>query len=650
MIFSGGIPKLGSKKLATIQIDQFNGGVNVLYSETRLKKNEAKEATNLMLIEDGIWDKRWGTKTKITMGATVDGFTEYVKSDGTTELIICAGGTIYKSTNLSTTSSISGATYTSGNKCYFVQIGTYLYIGNGVDALIRYDGTSLTTYTALDNPGTVTLTRGAGLSAGSWTYYYKVTAINAVGETAPSSEASITVNKDRDLWSAADENIALSWSAVTGALKYVVYYSDTTGYEVKLAETTAPSYTDDGSVVPNPYIEPPAANITGGPKLKKMWLSGNRIWGADPNNPYRVWFSGSGVYLGNFAPAYGGGWVELEKGGRATVVGGEDYQGKSHVICETPEGRGNIWQVIIESQSISGTSTSYVVPVPTKIIGQVGSNAPRSIIIVENDLWFTNKKGVQILGNEPGVLNTLRTNELSAKLRPYFQSLDVGSISKICAYYFDAKVFISVPTASGDPNRIVVMDRERLAWIKDWTKGVSQFGEFTDSTKETYFLGSSGATIIHFSSTYGDDDGTAFTWKYLSPRIPVSADWTQFAKIKKAYARLRNTQGNISFTFFGTGKTQSFSQLASATISQGASDTGIGWDQVGDFQVGSTNGTPTVFSEESLIKYLSINNLIRDMQWQIQGSAAIDRAAITGIMAKGFVLAAGEPSDWRLSA
>ncbi len=642
------LPRLRSKKPSRLQIDEFGGGVNVNFSETRLKKNEAKEATNLMLIEDGIWDKRWGTKTKITMGANIDGFFEYVKSDGTTEEIILAGGTIYKSTDLATTTTLTGATYTAGKQCYGIQIGSNLYIGNGTDALIKYDGSTLSQYTALANPGTVTPTRGAGLSAGSYSYYYKVTAINSVGETAPSAEATITVNKDRNLWSAATEYIQLDWTVVTNATKYIIYYADTSGYEVKLAEVTANTYQDKGTAIPNPYIEPPTANSTGGPKLSQMWLSGNRLWGVDPNNPYRAWFSGAGVYLGNFATGYGGGWVEVEKGGRSSAVGGIDFQGKTHLICKTPEGKGAVWQITLDSQTISGTSTSYIVPIPTKIIGQVGGEAPRGIILVENDAWFPNKNGVQILGNEPGVLNVLRTKEVSTKLRPYFRALDAGSISKICAYYYDAKVFISVPTSSGDPNKTVVFDWERTAWIKDWSVGFTQFGEFTDTNKTTHFLGSSGTKLKELSSAYADDDGVAFAWKYLSPRIPVSDDWTQFGKIKRGYVRLRNTQGSINFTFSGTGKTKSFRTLATGTVTQGVSDTGMGWDQVGNFLVGSTNGKPTVFADESLIRYLTVNKLLRDMQWQVSGSAALDRAVITGLMAKGFLLAAGEPSSWKL--
>ena len=83
-------------------------------------------------------------------------------------------------------------------------------------------------------------------------------------------------------------------------------------------------------------------------------------------------------------------------------------------------------------------------------------------------MWGVNKNAVQVWGNEAQYYNVLRSNEISSKVRPYIRSLSADSISKICAYYYDAKVFISVPTSSGDPDRTLVYDRERLAWYKDW--------------------------------------------------------------------------------------------------------------------------------------------------------------------------------------
>lgn len=647
------IPRLANRRLQAVRIDKFDGGSNTLFSETRLEKNEAKEAQNLILIEDGIWDKRWGTSQYggVSWTGTLDGFTEYKKTDGTREMIVVADGKIWRvDPAAQTKTQITGATPTAGYRCFFVQIGSKLYIANGQDALVRYDGSTLSTYTGLTTPVGQALARGAGLAAGSITYYYRVTAVNDVGETVASTEASITVNKLRDAWvTASNEYLDFSWTAVAGALQYVIYFSDTSGYEVKLSTVNTNSYRDYGTDTPNPYIEPPNDNSTTGPKFTSMFISGNRIWGTgDPNNPYRAYFTGTGVFLGNFSPAYGGGWIDLEKGGRATTVTGCDFQGKAHIFMKTDDGKGQVWQITLESQTIG--TTSFIVPIPLKIINSVGTNAARSVVYVENDVLFLNPKAVQVLGNEPGVLNVLRTNELSAKIRPYIRDLDAASLSKACAYYYDAKVFFSVPTSSGEPNKIVIFDRERTAWIKDWSIGVSQFGEYTDTTGVTHLLGINSNKLIEFSPNYQGDSGTAFTWKYVSPRIPMSKDWTQFAKIKRVYVRLRNTQGTVIFSVTGTKKSGSFTGLGSAEITAGSSDTGMGWDQIGAVQIGNTLGAPTTFADENMIKYMTINKLIRDIQYTVQGSGLSDRTVLTGLMFEGFVIPTSKPSDWKLSS
>ena len=186
----GRLPTAKEKKLI-LQIDRFNGGVNELLSAPRLKSNEAVEAKNLMLVEDGLWTKAWGIDYygSDAGGSIVDGWTEYRKSDGSRELIIFAGGLAKKSAdNGATWTTISGYTPTAGYPVDTVQIGDYLYACNGVDSLARYDGTSFSTYTELSAPTNLTATRNT-LTDGSYTYYYQVTAHNAVGETIASSES-----------------------------------------------------------------------------------------------------------------------------------------------------------------------------------------------------------------------------------------------------------------------------------------------------------------------------------------------------------------------------------------------------------------------------------------------------------------------------
>jgi len=143
----------------------------------------------------------------------------------------------------------------------------------------------------------------------------------------------------------------------------------------------------------------------------------------------------------------------------------------------------------------------------------------------------------------------------------------------------------------------------------------------------------------------------AFACKYVSPRMAVSKDWRQYAKIKKAWVRLRDVVGTVSFKLLGTSKDEAFSAEASGTISPGASNTGIGWDLVGEFLVGSTNGTPTIFASENILRFLTINSLLRDVQFTIStsGDNISDKFTLTGLAVEGYITKTSPPSDFKLT-
>lgn len=88
------------RKKISFEIKDFKGGSNRLLDEARLAPNEAKNAKNLIQVQDGLWKPRWGTEYyTANLPFSCDGASEYVKSDGTTELIAVAGGHVWKSTD-----------------------------------------------------------------------------------------------------------------------------------------------------------------------------------------------------------------------------------------------------------------------------------------------------------------------------------------------------------------------------------------------------------------------------------------------------------------------------------------------------------------------------------------------------------------------
>ena len=634
-----------------IQVDRFNDGSNTIQRASRLKPSEAAELLNLMLVDDGLPSPRWGTKVyggAVTGAPQIDGFAEYVKSDGTRELVVVGGGKVWKKNGESWTE-ITGATFTAGQRAYFKQIAGFLYIANGTDPLARYDGTSLTTYTEISAPSNVVATRGSALTAGDYHYYVQITALNAIGETVGSTEATTTINKPRTEWAEANETMALTWDAVVGATRYQIYISDESGYEVLLTSVETNSYTDDNTATPNPYVEVPDANTTGGPKFGPMELAGNRLWGTkDPNNKYRVYGTGTGPNMGVFSDFYGGFWIDLEKGGRTepqVVVDYRDGQGnsKATVICATPEGTGCVWQISLTDATVG--DTTFTVPSATKVVGSAGTNAPATAVIAANDVYYLGEE-VNVLGNEKQFWGVLRTNKLSVKIRPYIQTISPAVKHKACAYYYEDKVFFSVSTNGSYNNRIFYYDRENLAWVVDWSVGVTQFGQFTDENGVTHFLGSSSTDgyLIEFSKNFLGDRGVAFTTRYVGPQFPVDKDWTKFAKLSKLHVRIANPKGAISVSVLGTGKTATFSTVASATVPTASAATGLGFDPLGSVQLGASNGSPTTFAIDNTQRHLSLKSRVRDVQVRIETTSLENGYTLLGYKIKGKILNLSEPS------
>lgn len=658
-------------KELTITLDDFSGGSNSLMEEGRMPAKFAVQSTNMLQVQDAVWKTRWGTKYYgAEYAANPDGASEYAKSDGTTELIVVANGKVWASTDGGTISEVTGATFTAGLPCYFMQIAGYLYIANGTDSLARYDGSVLTTYTSINAPTNLAASRTAsGLASGIYTYYAEVTALNEVGETVGSTEASITVNKLRDDWTTATDKLDWSWTASSGASRYQLYLADESGDETLLTSVSAPitHFVDDGTLTLNPYVIPPEQNTTTAPKFRSMCVSGNRIWATnDTGSPYTVYWSGTGQFIGNFSDFYGGGWINLEKGGIETPIAVKHYQsgtgeGRPTVLCKTPNGRGAVWQLSIATATVG--DTSFSIPSAAKVVGSFGTESINGVVATNNDIAFPNRRGWFSLGSEKNYYGILRTNEKSSNIRPYWKSLISSKIPEMCAYFYDAKIFISVPTSSAGNDRIVVYDTERSNWSVDWSIGAKQFLEYTDTSLNTHFLyiPTSGTKLIELSENFSNDLGAAFTQSYLSPLLPVSKVNTDIMNHKESIVRLGRPKGSISFAVLGIGKNNSFATLATRVVTNFGSNTGVGSDLAGDFFASSTNdnssggdgawaisytATPKVFTQSVTNVALRKRAKIYSIQFRVSSQTADTDFTLLSLQAKGRLIPRRIPSAW----
>jgi hypothetical protein len=165
-------------------------------------------------------------------------------------------------------------------------------------------------------PRTLLATLGSGGVGvellGNTVYFYKVTAINAAGET---TENKIPVTLEGQVSQPVTPlPVILQWETVKGATGYRIYKSTLTGQEKFLVEVTGEStvnYTDTGNVATNNLISVPIDNTARTSVRKIIAGSGIDVNPADGTGDVTV------------STAGGGGVTSLKKTGEATSLTGD---------------------------------------------------------------------------------------------------------------------------------------------------------------------------------------------------------------------------------------------------------------------------------------------------------------------------------------
>jgi hypothetical protein len=640
------LPVYGRNKKTPWQviIDTFKGSASLL-DDVILGSKFAKEVINMIPVQDFRWKTRWGSDYlggPITAETDIVASWHFDKSDGTQEIIAIGGtGASYKSTDIGATwTAIPGVTFdTSATQYYFEQAENQLFISNAVDRLTRYNGTSMVRYTPMAAPASLTGTRNV-LTAGSYNQYYKVTALNDVGETIGSNEFNITTNKARNAWiQSSSERIDLSWGAVVGALRYQVYWSDISGDELLLAETstTTTTFQDDGSYVQNPYFSVPTEDSTGAPAFKMVSFSGSRLWGITDEF---VWWSGTDPYIGYFSDAFGGGYQPINKGsGEKLVWIGHFRSGKGDpvatAITKNSKGLGSVWQISLDTAVIA--DTTIIVPNPIRLPGPIGTAAPLGVVSANDRLYIPNSQGIFSLNNQEQVTNILTTPELSGNIRPDIQNLKM--IEKQAGIWFDSKVIFTASEGGVKNDVMFGLDTERGEWFYKWTIGFRSFLEVTSSTGKSMLIGvpNTGNKLIEISPNIRGDLGQPFYQSWISGLIPVSEDMTVAARLKEAEVELGRPVGNIYFEVLGVDEKRGFTSLGSRLITDSVSNIDFTAGLWSEYMFGDDPAVPTTFSQASVKKGKKIRRKILSIQFHVYSSSADTDFTILKLQAKGFI-------------
>lgn len=646
--------------------ESFSRGVITLVDESKIPKNALKEADNILLKEDGSPSIRWGVDwygIAVPNGAAIDGAAYFETSAGAVHVVAVAGGNIYRSTdNAATWTICTGATVTAGFKCDFEQAASFLYIVNGENAIVRYDGTTvLQTYTSLSTPSAPTVTK-TGLAGTAYTYYYSISAVNNVGFTAASTQGSITVDRYRDRWDTSNF-VKLTWPTVTGAVRYDIFVGNSTTDPLVYLDSISANgvgtqeYTDQGAALENTNVIAPTDNTTTGPVVGRISYVGSRLWATkDKVNPYRVWWTGSGQYIGYFSTSYDGGYIDLQKGSQYRPTEVADYRdGKgtplATVWCRSKDGRGSVWQVSLETQTIG--DFSFTSPAAYKLPGSRGTDAPDSVVNVLNDFMYYNSQAIYNLGSRAQYLNLLSTDESSANIRPSVKNILPTASSKVSAIYFDAKVFFSVPYASTVNNAVIVYDTEKKAWLpRAFTIGFEKFFQYTDTDGSQHLLAwkPGDNRLSEISENIQGDYNEAFTTSLTTGLIPVSKNRFEFMWVEEAEVEFSQPTGDMTIELVGTERNKGFRTVKTKNVMFDYETTNVGWST---FEWSTTNWSdssvvPTVYSEPSSKRYFSVQRELNAYQFRIITDSKDASYVLRTLQINGTPTQSGKPREWRV--
>jgi hypothetical protein len=628
------VQKIDDPKIDTEIVSSFLGGLNTFQDESVIKDGELSKARNIILSVDGI-EPRPGTEDYGTSsGSKVVGLFGMYLSSGTRQFLRYATGINNKLQKYvsGTPTDVGSATFDASARMTFVQARDTVYGFNGVDALWKYDGTTITQYSALTTPTGLGVTPTG--TTGSTTYSYRVSAFNSIGETLACTSVS-TATGNATL-SATNYN-ALAWTVVTGATGYNIWGRYATG----LGETYMGTvygvvvYNDKGQDDPSLSLLPPEANNTTGVKGTMAEFAISRIFTAgDPAYPSRLSFGGTGTNIGNFSgSSVGGGSVDVFANDGAIIRAIKPFQGGVM-----------IWK---DNAIYKFSFTDAGLQKLEEITRSFGGISYRSVLHVENDIIFAAKKDGRLayysLGNQENYASTvLRTNELSIKIASKLREVNTAYLQHACAFYFNNIYGCAIPTTSSTVNdRIWCLDTRFGAFV--YWDGITPncFATYvdTDGSEYLYFGDENSGKVKKMFVDTRSDSGTAISVEWATKAFTQKA----FHKYKEYYDptfQFKNvvTSGALSGDIILDGTIV----IATFTINQQSTGgAGVGAQLIGNVLVGDAPNSTNLdlASSSDVLVEVKTTKQARSVKYAFRSNSATARYKFLSLANTYMVLA-----------
>lgn len=609
--------------------DSFRKGLNLLLRPTELSREEYEQGDNIMLKGSGVPTGRWGTSRYFTAGATgsIRGFGTFKNTASLTNEIFALSDEGYLQKKNGTSSSvILGISFPSGSSIMSEELGGKTYIVSPDAPLLEYSGSNVSIFATLSAPTGLTATNYSGVS-GSYLWSWIITTNGTNGGETTGTQVSLG-NLPQDL-TRTQVNVAwTSPSAVSGSIKGYSIYRGLSGDETFLSAVGASttSYIDTGDVASD-VILAPISNTTGGVKSKIIVKFNDRILVVPTSDPTKLMISGRYPNQNKFSWADGGGYVYIDPDSgtditAVTVQPGSDkivvYKDFSHYAVSLST--VNIGNYVVLDPQYQAISTSK------------GASSQDTIQTVENDTFYFGRTGLNVTGYEPNFLNVIRTNEISARIRPYLALLNDSDYTNACSLYVNQKYLLSFPNRK----EIICYDRERGCFAGIWKTpfGITKMIKHVDGTgTERWVIGTDTNQTYTFEQSVNSDDGETIT-KTLRTNKEMFGTWSALKAIKLFYILFTKITGEVNVNILMEDRNGSTSAIKTFTISGSsvAGNTGWGTNLWGNSQYGLTQGEVVIAGDE-LYKWGQLSKTGRVIQIEVSSTSANSNFELLNIRA-----------------
>lgn len=651
-------PRAGkAPKVQYLSIDNWRRGATTAFDDRRAPIDGLRVMENLILTQGSIIQQRPGTvpygpryKGKV-LGQTFE--MKSVTSNGSVtrlvnmQVIDGVGRICTARGEDSDWQIITSKDYSATAEAHFFQLRNKVAIMNGNEPLSFLDAKELTitALSPIENPAKPSLKENTGLTGTSFKVYYAVVAHSTIGQSKGSPILEIPVSTDRDTWDAQKQKIAIKWTTVPGVKSWSVYVGvgvdgDGAPSLGRVATGLPPdqlTFEDNGSRAIDISTRLPQDNTTAGPIVTRGTSINGRAWFVgDKTDPWRVWHGGDAGHEFDLSPANGGGATHVLAGTKNIPVSIEAYrEGKGDpqvtVLCRETNGLGR--RVFIRPNQIEYNGVPIVIWETAEDTGTDGTDAPDSVVIYNNDMYYMSRDGGKTTGTIPQLQAVLSTRRTTNTIQDKISLLNTDALAKSVGVAYEGRIYWTLPVGAKKNNQVWVLDTERGgAWSTPWNIAADWLLLYNDNSGRTRLLGSNNEEgLFEFSALVKTtDSGKAFSTAAQSGQVQFSKDRKQWVRLLRVIFVLMRPQGGINFnvTCMTSKKPQVFngrSTFVARSARIGWGEARCGWSRRGWGKVKRVPRTSTLSSAEFAVK------VGKDVQWAQYGWHTTEQGVSYGI-------------------